>query len=206
MVTHGALQWTAGFLEGEGSFYNIGKGRVPIVTASQVQREPLERLERLFGGSMYFNKAKQPRASDYWRWQVAGQAAVGLMFTLYTWMSPKRKSQIGATISTWKQRHAPAHITNRCRRGHDLSIPENVYHYPDSARRHCMICYDNSPSQQAVQAAKKGRKLIGLFCPNGHAMTPDNTAIHANRIRCRTCARAAVKAHYDRKKSQGGIG
>ena len=139
MVTTEQIQWTAGFLEGEGSFFNVGSGRVPVVTASQVQREPLERLETLFGGSIYFIKSKQPRASDSWRWQLAGQHAVGLIFTLYALMSPKRKEQMRKTIAIWKERPARPHRTGKCKHGHELT-PENTYTYPKTGSRSCRVC------------------------------------------------------------------
>ena len=45
------LYWSAGFLEGEGAFMKNGTGGI-VVTASQVQKEPLDRLYKLFGGGM----------------------------------------------------------------------------------------------------------------------------------------------------------
>jgi hypothetical protein len=34
-------------------------------------------------------------------------------------------------------------------------------------------------------------------CKNGHEFTEDNVYVSGGRRRCRTCARARVKAHYD---------
>lgn len=46
------LAWAAGFLEGEGSFCIRSNGRW-FLGAGQVDREPLERLQALFGGNIY---------------------------------------------------------------------------------------------------------------------------------------------------------
>ncbi len=55
------VAWAAGFIEGEGTFVcSHGRGiRVKVV---QVNREPLDKLQRLFGGKIY-------RQKTYGRWQ-----------------------------------------------------------------------------------------------------------------------------------------
>jgi len=86
------LAWAAGFLEGEGSF--SGRSRV---SASQVQREPLDRLASLFGGTV---RERKDRTSRPWhqqqlhQWDVSGARARGVMLTLYPMMSQRRQQQI----------------------------------------------------------------------------------------------------------------
>lgn len=104
------LYWAVGFLEGEGNFnyqaksYMMKSGKLCnkgakypkfAVKASQVQREPLERLQKLFNGSIYgpINK-KHPNQNPQYAWQVTGPRARGVMMTVYSLMSPKRKGQI----------------------------------------------------------------------------------------------------------------
>ena len=87
------LEWSAGFIEGEGSFdIDRGRGRVCAV---QVNREPLEKLLALFGGHIYTRRptegwGKQPVCS----WIVTGPRARGVMMTLYSLMSERRQRQI----------------------------------------------------------------------------------------------------------------
>lgn len=89
------LAWAAGFLEGEGSF---GAKRVDArtegVSASQVQREPLERLAALFGGTITAQPPGGPTRQPWFRWAITGTRARGVMMTLFTFMSPKRRCQM----------------------------------------------------------------------------------------------------------------
>src|SRR5258708_40224830 len=67
----------------------------PTVQATQVQREPLERLQQMFGGSLN-------QYNGYHRWGLYGTQAAGVLMTLYTLMSPRRKGQIAAALEHWK--------------------------------------------------------------------------------------------------------
>jgi hypothetical protein len=87
------LAWAAGFLEGEGSFKK-GNGRTEDVECSQVQREPLERLQSYFGGSIGFYKQPNPKHSPFYKWHVSGSRARGVMLTTFALLSPKRKAAI----------------------------------------------------------------------------------------------------------------
>lgn len=88
------IAWSAGFLEGEGSFMNqkvkarSGKEYYyPRVQAAQVELAPLLRLVEIFGGRIYSYK----RISY---WLVRGEKSIDIMIALYPYMSPKRKRQI----------------------------------------------------------------------------------------------------------------
>lgn len=76
MASEFELAWTVGFLEGEGCFSNMVHHSA-CVTATQKQKEPLERLQRYFDGSL--NLYTQP-AGSYWRWVVCGRKAMGLTY------------------------------------------------------------------------------------------------------------------------------
>ena len=54
------LYWAAGFLEGEGGFGMYGPKNAWSVQAAQVQKEPLERLKSLFGGSITYESKRKP--------------------------------------------------------------------------------------------------------------------------------------------------
>jgi len=100
-LTTADLHWTAGFLEGEGSFGRGGSGLT--MQASQVQKEPLEKLHRLFGGDLHLQKDKRHNHSDCWYWTLSSRAAAATMMTLYTLMSIRRKQQIEQRLSSWKR-------------------------------------------------------------------------------------------------------
>jgi len=101
------LYWAAGFLEGEGSFI---AGASEHVYASQVQREPLERLQRMFGGHI---RQRTPNSTAFrqqpiFAWQISGTRARGVMLTLFTLLSPKRQEQIKKAIT----RNLPKKVSN----------------------------------------------------------------------------------------------
>ena len=97
-VSDAEMHWVAGFLEGEGTF---NCSHSPIVRADQVQREPLDRLQRIVGGGSIRLKLKSnPRHSDIHSWNLCGNPAILLMKRLYPYMSPKRQQQIKTAIET----------------------------------------------------------------------------------------------------------
>lgn len=99
MINTKELYWAAGFLEGEGSFgcwsksKAHGRYRQFVVCAEQVQREPLERLLKLFGGSINSGRVRDNK-NRIFRWRVYSTRARGLAMTLFCLMSPRRKEQI----------------------------------------------------------------------------------------------------------------
>lgn len=90
------IGWAAGFLEGEGTFnvnHNaLARSASSKVSATQKQREPLERLQAFFGGSI------APFKGVYWRWVVYGSRARGVMFTMFSLLSPRRREQVKVAL------------------------------------------------------------------------------------------------------------
>jgi hypothetical protein len=100
------IAWAAGFLEGEGGFrLNNQKAKVAHVHAVQVQREPLDRVRAFFGGSVNRRKGR-PHQNDYWEWVVTGARARGVMMTIYTFMSPRRKQQMKKALGHFELEEA----------------------------------------------------------------------------------------------------
>ena len=93
------LAWAAGFLEGEGSFFLVGNSTGSMATtAVQVEREPIDRLLALFGGSVRPVAAREHR-SAHWRWSATGARARGVAMTIYPMMSAKRRAQIRGALA-----------------------------------------------------------------------------------------------------------
>ena len=95
------LYWAAGFIEGEGCFSATTTERVRV---SQVNREPIDRLVSLFGGTTKLDKAQHSIRAKYesrpiWCWSVYGARAQGVMMTLYALMSAKRQRQIREALA-----------------------------------------------------------------------------------------------------------
>ena len=134
------LAWASGFLEGEGSFVGASRGQI-TVSASQVQLEPLLYLQKMFGGHLrqYAHRTRD-MGQPYHRWTLNGSHAVALAFTLYTWMSAKRRQQIKRMVERWKAMPGRNNsLKTHCPRGHEYT-PENTYRYATSGRRACRTC------------------------------------------------------------------
>lgn len=95
------LHWAAGFLEGEGSFQGAGSSRTQKVSANQVNREPVDRLLAMFGGSVRPVKVRPP-AQKQWSWMVCGSRARGVMLTLYRLLSCRRQEQVRHALERLK--------------------------------------------------------------------------------------------------------
>jgi len=95
------LGWAAGFYEGEGTCcFATGSHRAVI---NQVEREPLERMQRYFGGHIYRIPARLS-SQPSWRWIANGARARGILLTLYALLSAKRQAQIRKVIAAGEVR------------------------------------------------------------------------------------------------------
>lgn len=143
MNTHD-LYWAAGFMEGEGSFMNQRSNMA--LSAVQVQREPLERLLRLFGGSICRCAKRATGNSDYHKWQITGSRAAGLAMTLFALMSPRRKDQIEAAITKWKNAPLENGKKTVCAQGHSFDAV-NTY-WTSKGYRACRKCRNHARDQR----------------------------------------------------------
>lgn len=102
------LEWAAGFLDGEGTFGRTGrkgqiKGTTERICARQKDPELLHKLERLFGGNVrlvtyrtnsFVGTKYESLGRPIWSWEITGPAARGIMMTLFTLLSQRRRIQI----------------------------------------------------------------------------------------------------------------
>lgn len=156
------LNWIAGFLEGEGSFTIVKNTELTgsiSVQASQVQREPLERLQRFFGCGniiMYKHKNALPMHNDYYKWGVYGKNAENIMRLVYALMSPKRQEQITKCLTWCASRPGRNFVKSgrtKWRKCDHPFTPENTYVYPSGNRRNCRTC------MKAAQVRYQEKKL-----------------------------------------------
>ena len=130
MIAIRDLEWAAGFLEGEGSFSG---GRWIRIGAAQVQKWPLERLQRLFGGSIVPHHVKSTgKQQPCNQWRLTGHQAAAVMMTLFSLLSPRRKEQIVVTLTQWKMQGIEHRLKTRCPKGHPLRRGKRG--------RYCPIC------------------------------------------------------------------
>jgi len=99
------LAWAAGFIEGEGNFTPVrvrmrsGERRgYARVTAFQNNQEPLNKLVAMFGGSI--RRVQRPRGTELaGAWTVNGARARGVMLTLFSFLSARRRKQIAFALN-----------------------------------------------------------------------------------------------------------
>jgi hypothetical protein len=152
------LAWCAGFLEGEGSFV-INKTTIGV-TCAQVQREPLERLQKLLGGTIYSRRHKRTDkpnwTPEFFVWCIYGKNAAAIMMTLLAFMSPKRWTQIIKCMDHWKSLTGGYKGALQCKRGHPFE-GDNLYIQPSNKGRKCRQCaklhYQKLRAKRLVAAA-----------------------------------------------------
>lgn len=95
------IAWAAGFLEGEGCFGAKVRatGVYGSINAGQVNREPLERLQAMFGGSI------RPAANGtIFVWAVAGELSRAAVRLVYPWLSRRRQAQVERSMPELRER------------------------------------------------------------------------------------------------------
>ena len=150
------IAWAAGFMEGEGSF--MQSRTCPYMEVAQVQREPLDRLQSMFGGTVSLHKRKNKgptgKWNDFYRWTLYGNAAAGVMMTFFSLMSPKRKDQIEAVINAWKARGLRgSHHRNmtQCKAGHPYT--DGSWTPKGANGRQCKTCMNGYREAYALRNA-----------------------------------------------------
>jgi hypothetical protein len=150
MISLNELEWVAGFLEAEGSFY-WGKSGIPQVTASQVEEGPIRKLKDLFGGSLKLTIRKdEPNRNPIYRWFLTGKRAVALSMTLYSLLSSKRQWQIRGTLAPWRMTATARRYRTHCSKGHPYA-GENLY-VDRRGKRFCRTCL-NFPVKHKLEVA-----------------------------------------------------
>lgn len=85
------LGWVAGLLEGEGYFCSSNK---LSITCSMTDREPIEKLKELCGGSIYDLRTRTVTGKLVYRWHLSRHSSMALVKLLYDLMSPRRQRKI----------------------------------------------------------------------------------------------------------------
>jgi hypothetical protein len=148
------LAWAAGFLEGEGSFVK-GPDGSPCVSAAQVQREPIDRLELMFGGKISRRSTNGFSDKQIFVWRLSARRSIEVMMTLYILMSPKRRGEIESAISKWKSgRLLKSHDWDQCGRGHPL-VGDNIKWVRGTYRK-CRQCANASRRERRARRREQG--------------------------------------------------
>lgn len=86
------IAWTAGIYEGEGSCTPTKRGSL-VAKISQKQPWILRKLQRFFGGSVYFYSGHK-KTTPIWNFVLSGTLARGFLMTIYSLLSPHRQKTI----------------------------------------------------------------------------------------------------------------
>jgi len=90
------IAWAAGFFDGEGCihigrvFRGVRPVYVPMITVSQVAREPLDELQRLFAGGIYNASSGRPNSKPLLAWKAAGGDAERAVREMIPYLLVKR--------------------------------------------------------------------------------------------------------------------
>ena len=74
------------------------------VSAGQKDTWALEKLQRMFGGSIYSHTP--PGLNTQYQWHAMSRRGAGVMMTLYVLLSPYRQAQIERALASWKTKPA----------------------------------------------------------------------------------------------------
>ncbi len=95
------IAWAAGIIEGEGNFTIESHGTSGRVCANQKDPEILYRLQEFFGGSVIFRPGRASNIlsdNGVYVWTLAGARGAGVMLTIFSWLSAKRRLQVRKVI------------------------------------------------------------------------------------------------------------
>lgn len=87
------IAWAAGLFEGEGSASACSRACI-------VQKDTyiLRKLQVLFGGTIRRNG----RGRDVFAWTICGGRARGFLYTIFTFLSPRRREQVKVALRELK--------------------------------------------------------------------------------------------------------
>jgi hypothetical protein len=95
-------------------------------------------------------------------------------------------------------------IRSQCRRGHDITEPENVYTDPSGGRR-CRVCANETNDLRTAKRRARGdkRKILKTHCLRGHPFDEQNTRIASTGQRqCRACGNQRQRGYNRRKQEE----
>lgn len=202
------LHWAAGFLEGEGCFH-FSKAKHLQVSVAQVNKEPLDRLRRVFGGgSIYLHrhdKEDHPNWNAIYRLSFVGNRAAGICMTLFPMMTIKRQGQIRVALNGWKAKRVKGIYAHKCTNGHPYT-EDNVYLW--KGKRLCRTCRSyNDQIRRGWRAVPRWEnrhpgERLNFQCKRGHDLIDESNLYWWSGKRYCIACRRIKKAEFDEKKRQ----
>ena len=105
-VDHANLNWLAGLLEGEGSFFpgppsNPG---LPVLQVGMADRDVMARVGRLLRAKVHEHPPKKREWKTTYTIALKGSRAVAWMITLWPLLGERRRSQVERAVASYKPR------------------------------------------------------------------------------------------------------
>ena len=100
--------WAAGFFDGEGHIGTAKNGRTLQlrVSCGQVIREPLERFQEMYGGSLWKQKSRNSNWADAWIWQTQTGRAADMLRLMLPFLTVKRaQAELALELQATMQSH-----------------------------------------------------------------------------------------------------
>ncbi len=155
------IAYAAGLFEGEGTVGPFGGKRHPRMSIHMTDREPLELIQRILGGTLRGPYPKAGNRKPQWAWRLNGWTDIEQAYALIgEWLSPRRREQFERTLAEvppmdrrgqWGWSRAPKEPRTHCAHGHELA-GGNLY-MRRSGRRDCRTCLRTRSS--AYRARRK---------------------------------------------------
>lgn len=102
--TEAEIAWAAGLYEGEGTCVRLTSGRGQWMAIRMTDKEPIQRMYKLFGGTFRDEPFNAPEIAKGWKpkflWRVNGWSKlIWVSGLLYPWLSPRRQAQIDKVLA-----------------------------------------------------------------------------------------------------------
>ena len=88
------LAYIAGFFDGEGCITSGGRRCSLAISASNTDKQPLEFIQRIFGGSIYECLPKKLKWSTVYNWRIGGAYALIVLESLLPYLIVKRRQAL----------------------------------------------------------------------------------------------------------------
>lgn len=140
------IAWAAGLFEGEGCVgYTRSQDRWQLIIES-TDLDVLRTFHEVVQVGSISGPKKKPKSSHKvaWRWTCGAVDDVTfLLELLLPWLHARRRGRAQEALSGIRSRRKGKHRTwetrGECRRGHDITDPDNVTVESDGTR-HCAVC------------------------------------------------------------------
>lgn len=99
------IAWLAGLLEGEGCFFIAKRHTNARVVLGMTDADIVQRAAAMVGNpAVYTRRQQNPKHKTQYWWVLHGHRAIGLMFTIYSFMGERRKAKIRECVAVWREK------------------------------------------------------------------------------------------------------